>query len=383
VSQIEISEVTSRRERDAFIKFPWRIYKNDPAWVPPLIIERKEFLDRKKHPFYLHGDAQLFLARRNGEVVGRIMASDDPNYNALHEANVGCFGLFECIDDREVAAALFAAADGWLRKKGRTEVMGPIDYSTNYVCALLIDGFQYPPTLLTSHNPPYYAGLIESCGFTKAKDWYAWWFSEFPEPAERLRKIALARSRKQGVTIRPINLKKVEEESQRIRTIYNQAWEKNWGFVPFTEPEIEHMAKEMKPLIVPQAMLLAEAGGEPVGFVIGVPDINVAFRHINGRLTWFGLPIGLLKLLYYRLKIRTGRLVALGVVEKFRRAGVAETLVLQLMDEAFKRGFTGELSMTLEDNIMVNRFIEAMGARRYKTFRIYQRGINGSRPAVS
>ncbi len=366
-----------------FIKFPWRIYKNDPAWVPPLIIERKEFLDRKKHPFYLHGDAQLFLARRNGEVVGRIMASDDPNYNALHEANVGCFGLFECIDDREVAAALFSAADDWLRKKGRTEVMGPIDYSTNYVCALLIDGFQYPPTLLTSHNPPYYAGLIESCGFTKAKDWYAWWFSEFPEPAERLRKIALARSRKQGVTIRPINLKKVPEESQRIRTIYNQAWEKNWGFVPFTGPEIEHMAKEMKPLIVPQALLLAEAGGEPVGFVIGVPDINVAFRHINGRLFWFGLPIGLLKLLYYRLKIRTGRLVALGVVAKYRRAGVAETLVLQLMDEAFKRGFTGELSMTLEDNIMVNRFIEAMGARRYKTFRIYQRGVNGSRPAVS
>ncbi len=376
VSQIEISEVTSPRERDEFIKFPWRIYKNDPAWVPPLIIERKEFLDRKKHPFYLHGDAQLFLARRNGEVVGRIMASDDPNYNALHEANVGCFGLFECLDDREVAAALFAAAEDWLRKKGRSEVMGPIDYSTNYVCALLIDGFQYPPTLLTSHNPPYYAGLIEGCGFTKAKDWYAWWFSEFPEPAERLRKIALARSRKQGVTIRPINLKKVADESQRIRAIYNQAWEKNWGFVPFTEPEIEYMAKEMKPLIVPPATLLAEAGGEPVGFVIGVPDINVAFRHINGRLTWFGLPIGLLKLLYYRLKIRTGRLVALGVVEKYRRAGVAETLVLQVMDEAFKRGFTGELSMTLEDNVMVNRFIEAMGARRYKTFRIYQKPLS-------
>jgi GNAT superfamily N-acetyltransferase len=383
MSQINVSPVESPKDRNLFIKFPWKIYQSDPAWVPPLIIERKEFLDRKKHPFYLHGDAQLFLARRNGQVVGRIMASDDPNYNALHETNVGCFGLFECIDDREVAAALFAAADEWLRKKGRTEVMGPIDYSTNYVCALLIDGFQYPPTLLTSHNPPYYAGLIESCGFTKAKDWYAWWFSEYPEPAERLRKIALARSRKQGVTIRPINLKQVAEESQRIRTIYNQAWEKNWGFVPFTGPEIEHMAKEMKPLIVPQALLLAEAAGEPVGFVIGVPDINVAFRHINGRLFWFGLPIGLLKLLYYRLKIRTGRLVALGVVAKYRRAGVAETLVLQLMDEAFKRGFTGELSMTLEDNVMVNRFIEAMGARRYKTFRIYQRGINGSGRAVS
>lgn len=381
MSRIEIFNVKSSRDRAAFIRFPWRIYKNDPAWVPPLILERKEFLNRKRHPFYQHGDAQLFLARQNGEVVGRIMASDDPNYNSLHELNVGCFGLFECIDDRAVAAALLQAAIGWVRKKGRTEIMGPIDYSTNYVCALLIDGFQHPPTILTSHNPPYYAGLIEGCGFTKAKDWYAWWFSEFPEPAERLRKIAAARARKQGVSIRPINLKDVAGEGQRIRAIYNQAWKKNWGFVPFTEAEILHMAKEMKPLINPQTTLIAEIAGEPVGFVLSVPDINVAFRHINGRLTWFGLPIGLLKLLYYRTKIRTGRLVALGVVEKYRRAGIAEMLVLQVMEESFKRGFTGELSMTLEDNVMVNRFIEAMGAARYKTFRIYRRSLVQSVPA--
>jgi GNAT superfamily N-acetyltransferase len=376
VSQIEVSPVHSKRERDAFIKFPWEIYRNDPAWVPPLIIERKQFLDRKKHPFYGHGDAALFLARRSGQIVGRIMASDDPNYNSLHQSNVGCFGLFECVDDHDVAAALFAAAEDWVRRKGRSEIMGPIDYSTNYVCALLIDGFQYPPTLLTSHNPPYYAALIEGCGFTKARDWYAWWFSEYTEPAERLRKIAAARAGRQGVTIRPINVKAVAEESQRIRTIYNQAWEKNWGFVPFTEAEIVHMAKEMKPLIVPGGTLIAEIGHEPVAFVIAVPDINAAFHHINGRLTWFGIPIGLIKLLYYfRFKTRTGRLIALGVVEKYRRAAIAEMLVLQVMDEAFKRGFTGELSMTLEDNVMVNRFIEAVGAKRYKTYRIYTRKI--------
>jgi ribosomal protein S18 acetylase RimI-like enzyme len=376
VAQIEVTEVRTRRDRDAFIKFQWSIYRNDPAWVPPLLIERKQFLNRKKHPFYQHGDAALFLARRNGEIVGRIMASDDPNYNSLHQAKVGCFGLFECVEDHEVAAGLFAAAENWVRGKGRTEIMGPIDYSTNYVCALLIDGFQYPPTILTSHNPPYYAGLIEGCGFAKAKDWYAWWFSEYTEPAERLRKIAVARAGRHGVTIRPINLKAVVEESQRIRTIYNQAWEKNWGFVPFTEAEIVHMAKEMKPLIVPGATLIAEIGHEPVAFVIAVPDINVAFRQINGRLTWFGLPIGLIKLLYYyRFKTRTGRLIALGVIEKYRRAAIAEMLVLQVMDASFKRGFTGELSMTLEDNVMVNRFIEAVGAKRYKTFRIYRRSL--------
>jgi GNAT superfamily N-acetyltransferase len=375
VSEIKISQVRSRKDRDVFIKFPWKIYRDDPAWVPPLLIERKAFLDRKRHPFYRHGDTTLFLAKRNGQVVGRIMASDDPNYNSLHETNVGCFGLFECINNSEAAEGLFRAAAGWMRGKGRDEIMGPIDYSTNYVCGLLIDGFGHPPTLLTAHNPPYYADLIENCGFTKAKDWYAWWFSEQPPRADRLRKIASERADKQGVRIRPVNLKDIAGEARRIRAIYNQAWEKNWGFVPFTEAEFEHMAKEMKPLLVPPATLIAEIGDEPIGFVIGVPDINVAFRHINGRLTTFGLPIGLLKLLYYKTKIRTGRLVALGVVEKYRRVGIAEMLVLQLMDEAFKRGFTGELSMTLEDNVMVNRFIEAMGAARYKTYRIYRRSL--------
>jgi GNAT superfamily N-acetyltransferase len=374
-SVVEIVEVHSPTERNAFIRFPWQIYKDDRAWVPPLIIERKAFLNRDKHPFYGHGDAASFLARRNGEIVGRIMASDDPNYNKLHETNVGCFGMFESIDDHDVAEALFRVASGWLRKKGRNEVMGPIDYSTNYVCGLLIDGFQHPPTLLTAHNPPYYVPLIESCGFSKAKDWYAWWFSEFPEPAARLRKIAEVRARKQKVTIRPIDIKKIDQEGQRIRAVYNQAWEKNWGFVPFTEAEAEHMAHELKPLIVPETTLIAEIGERPIGFLIGVPDINVALRKMNGRLTTFGLPIGLLKLLYHLKKARTGRLIALGVVKDYRQAGIAEMLVLRLMDEAFRRGFTGELSMTLEDNVMVNRFIEAMGAKRYKTYRIYRRSI--------
>jgi GNAT superfamily N-acetyltransferase len=375
VSQIEVSPVNTRKERDAFIKFPWRIYRNDPAWVPSLILERKAFLDRRRHPFYQHGDAALFLAWQNREIVGRIMASDDPNYNSLHQTSVGCFGLFECIDNREVASALFEAASNWLRARGLNEIMGPIDYSTNYVCGLLIDGFEHPPTILTSHNPPYYSPLIESCGFTKAKDWYAWWFSEFPEAAERLRKVAVARAGRHGVTIRPVNLRKIEDESRRLRTVYNQAWEKNWGFVPFTQDEFDYMAREMKPLIAPEAALIAEIGDEPVAFVIAVPDINVALRHINGRLTRFGFPIGLIKLLYYKTKIRTARLVALGVVEKYRRAGIAETLVLRVMDEAVKRGFTGELSMTLEDNFMVNRFIEAVGAARYKTYRIYGRPL--------
>lgn len=374
MSEIKISEVSTRRDRDAFIKFQWRIYANDPVWVPPLIIERKTFLDRKRHPFYRHGDAALFLARQNGEIVGRIMASDDPNYNSLHQSNVGCFGLFECIDDRNVAAALFEAAVNWLRKKGRTEMMGPIDYSTNYVCGLLIDGFQFAPTILTAHNPPYYRELIEGCGFTKAKDWYAWWFADPAKAVTHLRRFAERVRRRWPVTIRPANLKNIREESRRLRQIYNQAWEKNWGFVPFTEAEFEFMTREMKPLLVPEFAWIAEMGNEPIGFTLCLPDINVALRALNGRLTRFGFPIGLIKLLFYKRRIRKGRLIALGVIEKYRRAGVAEMLVLRVMEETMiKRGITGELSMTLEDNFMINRFLEAIGATKYKTYRIFKR----------
>jgi len=376
VPEIEISQVSSRRDRGAFIKFQWRIYANDPAWVPPLIIERKTFLNRKRHPFYKHGDAALFLARRDGEIVGRIMASDDPNYNALHQSNVGCFGLFECIDDPDVATALFQAAAGWLRKKGRTEIMGPIDYSINYVCGLLIAGFQFAPTILTAHNPPYYRELIEGCGFAKEKDWYAWWFADPAKAAARLRPLAERFRKRWPVTIRAGNLKNIREESRRLRQIYNQAWEKNWGFVPFTEAEFQFMTHELKQLVIPEFTLIAEVGAEPVGFILCVPDINVALRHINGRLATFGLPIGLVKLLYYKSRTRTARLIALGVIEKYRRSGIAEMLVLRIVEDAMiKRGFTGELSLTLEDNVMINRFVEAIGAERYKTYRIFKRTL--------
>jgi GNAT superfamily N-acetyltransferase len=376
MSGIEISEVTSRRERNAFIKFPWRVYANDPAWVPPLIIERKAFLDRKRHPFYRHGDAALFLARKNGEIVGRIMASDDPTYNALHQSNVGCFGLFECVHDRDVALALFERAASWLREKGRTEIMGPIDYSTNYVCGLLIDGFQFPPTILTAHNPPYYRDLIERCGFTKEKDWYAWWFADPAKAVAQLRRLAPRFQTRCPAAIRSANFKNLHDESRRLRQIYNQAWEKNWGFVPFTEAEIEFMTRELKPLLLPEFAWVAEVNDEPVGFTLCLPDINVVLRHLNGRLTRCGLPVGLIKLLLHKKRIRKGRLIALGVVEKYRRAGIAEMLVLRVMEETMvKRGITGELSMTLEDNFMVNRFLEAIGAQRYKTYRIYRKPV--------
>ena len=344
--------------------------------MPPLIIERKAFLNRKRHPFYRHGDAALFLARQNQKIVGRIMASDDPNYNAVHHSNVGCFGLFECIDDRKVAAALFEAAEGWLRRKGRQEIMGPIDYSTNYVCGLLIAGFQFPPTILTAHNPPYYAELIEGCGFEKRMDFYAWWFSDATKAAARLRKLATRLGRRARFTIRQGNLKNLALEGERLRQIYNDAWKGNWGFVPFTEAEFAHLTAEMKPLLRPDFTGIAEVNGQAVGFILALPDINVAFQKINGRLTTFGIPIGLIRLLYEKRRLRKARLIAMGVRPEFRQHGVAEMLVLRIIEEGmFKVGFKGELSMTLENNFMINRFLEAIGAHRYKTYRIYSKSI--------
>jgi GNAT superfamily N-acetyltransferase len=377
VGKIEITKVGSNTDRDVFIKLPWKIYPNDPVWVPPLVIERKEFLDREKHPFFEHGKAEFFLARRDGEVVGRIAASDDPKYNELHGSNLGCFGMFESIDDPEVANALFDTAAKWLRALGRDEIMGPIVYSRKYLCGRLVDGFQHPPMLLTSYNPPSYGRLIENWGFEKVMDFFAWWFAEPANAAARLRKLSGAlKKRAEKVALRQINLRDIAGEATRIRAIYNQAWAKNWGFVPFSEKEFAYMTKEMKPLLLPDLVWLAEIGSEPVGFILCVPDINVALKKINGRLTTFGLPIGLAKLLYYKSRIKTVRLVALGVVPKYRRHGIAEMLVLHIIEEAMlKRGFIGECSLILENNILMNRFLEAIGAEKYKTYRIYRRQI--------
>ena len=378
MASIEITPVASRAERDAFIKFPWRIYANDPVWVPPLLLERKKFLNRRKHPFYEHGAATLFLARSGGEIAGRIMVSVDSKYNALHQSNVGCFGMFESIDDQEVANALFDAAAAWLRQSGRDEIMGPIDYSTNYLCGLLVDGFRFPPTLLTSHNPAYYGALIEGWGFEKAMDLYAWGLADPTRAATRLRRLASSWKKRSDVIIRPAKLADLREEARKIREIYNQAWRNNWGFVPFTEKEFEFMTQELKPILVPDLVWLAEIEGKPVGFILCIPDINEALGKINGRLTTFGWPLGLAKLLYYKRRIKRVRLVALGVIPQYRRNGIAEMLVLRTIEEAMiKRGFVGEASLILENNQLMNRFLAAIGLEKEKTYRIYRKALRG------
>ncbi len=377
--RLEIRPVVSGRDLNAFLKVPWRVYGEDPQWVPQLMLDQQEFLNPRVHPFYLHGAAEKFIAYRDGVPHGRILVSDDPRYNAEHHSNLGCFGMFESADDPEMAQALIDAASKWLRDRGRTAIMGPIDYSTNYTCGLLIEGFHTPPRIMDNHNPPYYAGLLESCGLAKAKDLYSWWFLDPKNMGELWRQRAERIMRRGKITIRSFNESDFDAEVQRCNTVYNGAMEHNWGFVSLTEAEFRYMALRLKQLADPKMVLLAEIDGYPVGFSITLPDMNEAVLPLNGRLFPYGLPINVVRFLWRRRRIKTARMIVLDVLEKYRRRGIAEMLILKTLDYGKNVAhYTGaELGWTLEDNYLVNQTIEAVGAKKYKTYRIYEKQIGG------
>ena len=358
---------------------PWRIYAEDPQWVPQLLLDQKEFLNPRKHPFYLHGAAEKFIAYRDGVPQGRILVSDDPRYNAEHKSNTGCFGMFESADDPEMAQGLIDAASQWLRDRGRTAILGPIDYSTNYTCGLLVEGFDTPPRIMDNHNPPYYAGLLESCGLAKAKDLYSWWFLDPKNMGDMWRERAERIMRRGKITIRSFNVRDFDAEVQRCNTVYNGAMERNWAFVSLTEAEFRYMAGRLKELAEPRMVLLAEVDGYPVGFSITLPDMNEAVRPLDGRLFPYGLPINVVRFLWRKRRIKTARMIVLDVLEKYRRRGIAEMLILKTLDFGKNVAhYTGaELGWTLEDNYLVNQTIEAVGAKKYKVYRIYEKSIGG------
>ncbi len=360
-----------------FVKLPWRIYQYDPHWVPPLQLDVKEFLDRRKHPFYLHGEATQFIAVRGGETLGRILVSDDPLCNQLHRENLGCFGMFECLDDQAAADALLGAAADWLRRRGRTTIRGPIDYSMNYPCGLLVEGFDTPPRIMMNHNRRYYARLLESWGLRKAKDLFAWWFVDPNDLAGKWQARADRLARRGEIKIRPFRTDDFVAEVGRCQAIYNEAMGELWGFAKLSEAEFEYFAKRLSRLAMADQVLLAEVRGRPVGFSVTLPDINEAIRPLNGRLTRFGLPIGLLRFMRRKKRITTARMVVLNVLKEYRRRGVVELLILGTLNYGKNViGYTGaELGWTLEDNEAVNRTIEAVGGRRYKTYRVYEKSL--------
>ncbi len=377
--RLEIRPVASGRDLNDFLKVPWQAYAEDPHWVPQLLLDQKEFLNPRKHPFYLHGAAEKFIAYRDGVPRGRILVSDDPRYNAEHQSNLGCFGMFESADDPEMAKELVESASRWLRDRGRTAIMGPIDYSTNYTCGLLIEGFHTPPRIMDNHNPPYYAGLLESCGLAKVKDLYSWWFVDPKNMGDQWRERAERIMGRGKITIRSFNKRDFDAEVQRCNTVYNGAMERNWGFVSLTEAEFRYMAGRLNELADPKMVLLAEIDGLPVGFSITLPDMNEAVQPLNGRLFPYGLPINVARFLWRRRRIKSARMIVLDVLEKYRRRGIAEMLILKTLDYGKNVvHYTGaELGWTLEDNPLVNRAIEAVGAKKYKVYRIYEKSIGG------
>ena len=375
-SDVQVTPVRGSAEKMQFIRFPYALYKGDPHWVMPLEMERKDFLDPKKNPFFEYGEVELFLARRGRDLVGRIAAIRNPRHMEVHGTKEGFFGLFECVNDAGIARALLDTAAAWLRGRGMTAMLGPANFSANQDWGLLVDGFDTPPAIMMPHNPPYYQGLLEACGLTKAKDLYAFELSSSTQPPEKVVRIAEKMRQREGITVRPVNMKDLAAEVERIRAIYNSAWEKNWCFVPVTDAEFDHLAKDLKTIVRPELALMAEVKGEPVAFSLTVPDANQAIRAANGRLTHFGLPIGLAKLVLASRRINRLRLIILGIKEGYRRRGLDAILYLDTLRTAKQLGYVGgEISWTLEDNHLVNRAIESMGAKRSKTYRVFLRPL--------
>ena len=372
---VNIEEVKSADNKNEFIRFPWKVYQGNPHWVPPLKSDVLFLLSEKKNPFYQHAEAACFLARRNGETVGRIAAILDRNHIKFHNEQAGFFGFFECLPDCDVARELLDTAAKWLKERDIAIMRGPINPSTNDECGFLLEGFNSPPMVMMTYTPAYYLDYMERCGLTKAKDLYAY-ITVIRDVAAggRLEKLASAvKARVPGLTVRPVNMKQFPREVEAVKMIYNSAWSHNWGFVPMTDAETGSMAKRLKPLIVPELMIMAEVNGKPAAFIIVLPDYNQVLGKINGRLG----PVEIAKLLWYSRKISDIRVMAMGVTEEYRKKGIEGLLFLEAFKAALKKGYKrAEMSWILEDNVLMQRGCELMGGKLYKKYRIYEKIIS-------
>jgi hypothetical protein len=382
-SSIAVRPVRDKKEREVFLRVPWTLGMNkEPLWVPPLLDDYRRMLDPKHSAFLKHGEIECFVAYEKGQPVGRISAQIDFDFDKQwpSEPGVAFFGFFECKDDPAVARALFAAAEAWARFKGRTSLRGPCTLDSKGEFGALIEGFDTPPRIGTVYNKPYVGPLIESAGYAKAKDVFAWWYTT-NSPIDPLTKRLADRTRAlPNVKIRTMDMSQLRREVEILRDIYNEAWSQNWGFVPFTAAELEAYATEYKIFIDPEITLVAEIDGEPAAVCFAVPDLNELVKDFDGEL--MRRPLNLAKLLY-RLKFarpKAGRLILLGIKTKYRASrkygALAAVLYEELAVRGSKRGYVGgELGWTLEDNDQINTGIERMGARKYKTFRVYEKRI--------
>jgi GNAT superfamily N-acetyltransferase len=367
LGEIEVASAGDHGLKE-FVELPYRLYRDDPYWVPPLRIAVKELLDRHKHPFYVNADAEFFLARQDGRVVGRIAAVLDRTHNRIHGEEAGFFGFFESIDDVAVAQALLTRARQWVSERGAKFLRGPMNPSTNYECGMLVDGFDSSPMVMMTYNPRYYPVLLERVGLRKAKDLLAYYCPVATIEMDKIEKLSNRVLAKNGVRVRPIKMKDFANEVERVWHVYGLAWSRNWGFVPMTREEFFAQGKEMKQILKPDLVLIGEAGDRVVGFALALPDINQALKPAGGSL----FPTGLVKILYHQRLIKSVRVVALGVVPEHQASGLPAVFYATLVRNARKLGYGEcEMSWILEDNLLMNRSLEVMGARRYKTYRIY------------
>jgi len=380
-SPVTIIEVTNKAELKQFVKLPWTIFKDDPNWVPPLIMERMDILDQKKNPYFQHARARMWLARRDGENVGRITAQIDDLVEEIHHEKIGHFGFFDCIDDREVAHALLDTACDWLRAEGREKIIGPFSLSINEETGMLIDGFDTPPSLMMNHALPYFQDLATDYGMVKEKDLWAFYLKfdqdVLPPAIDRM----IKRSMRDGkLKLRRINMKNFDQDMRTILDIYNDAWSDNWMALPLTEAELKQTIKDLKLLIRPDFTYIAEYDGVPKAMMVTLPNLNEMIADLDGRL----LPTGIFKLLW-RLKVRsafkTVRVPLMGVRKEFQNTVTGGAMAFALIEESRAHissvGAThAELSWVLEDNPRLSKMLETIGCWRYKKYRMFSKDLS-------
>lgn len=371
-ARVQATPVRTRREKREFLEFPWQLYRDDRYWVPPLRKNQRELVGYARHAFYDNAEAQTFLARRDGRVVGRIAAIDDKAHNRSFSSDpVGFFGFFESIDDQDVANALFDAAREWFAERNLETIRGPVNPSMNYECGLLVDGFDSSPTFMMTYNPPYYGRLIESYGFATAQNLlgYIGYMSQMPEVSQRLNSIADQCMERYGVTVRPMDQRNFQRDVELFLRLYNGSMVFNWGFVPISQTEMKQLASSLKHLLYPELAMVAEVEGRPAGVVLCLPDYNPRIKEIDGRL----FPFGWMRLLSPRRDIKRVRVLAINVLPEFQRLGVGLVLMKALTPAAIALGIEeGEFSWVLETNDLARLGLEKAGAKIYKTWRIYE-----------
>ncbi|MFZ5453370.1 MAG: acyl-CoA N-acyltransferase [Thermodesulfobacteriota bacterium] len=376
MEQVKVIPVEQPGQIRAFVDLPWKIYARDPQWVPPLKKEVARLLDPQAHPFWKFAQRQLFLAQRGSEIVGRIAAIVDHNYNRFHDERMGIWGFFECADDVEVAGALLAAAGDWVRSRGMTFIRGPLNPSTNYESGMLVEGFAQPPVFMMSYNPSYYPGLVEAQGFTKEKDLLAFRVDRGWQPPPWVNRLARRIINKSNIQMRPFRLKDIHTEMNYVKEIYHEAWFDNWGFVPMTDAEVEDMGRHLARIVDPDLCFFLVDGEEPVGVGMVVDDIYPLLKRLNGKV---GL-LGLLKYLLYKREINGWRGMIFGIRKKYQQQGLPlvafDYLFRLLMDNPkYARYQYIELGWNLEDNDLINQWYLDGGAKVNKRFRLYRKEL--------